>query len=279
MLEHDISAADAADAAVGAGRHALRDFYTGAPPPSGRRPHPTTPAKMISASAPALPAAPHSLPALQLIDVACRRGERLLFAGLEATLAPGELVWLRGGNGRGKTSLLRLVAGLGTPERGRILWDGAPVRRNAAFAEVLTYVAHANALKDDLNALESLAFLARIHGREAELPALRAALARLGLAGRERMPTRSLSQGLRRRVALARLALESRPGPWVLDEPFDALDVAGTAVLHELIAAHRARGGSVLLTSHHLHLDAQAAVTRVADLDALPTTLPEAEAA
>jgi heme exporter protein A len=234
---------------------------------------------MTSVRAAAPPAATPSLPTLKLVDVACRRGERLLFAGLSATVAPGELAWLRGGNGRGKTSLLRLVAGLAAPERGRILWSDAPVRGNAAFARALVYVAHANALKDDLTALEALAFLARIHGRDAGEPALRAALGRLGLGGRERMPVRSLSQGLKRRVALARLALESRPGPWVLDEPFDALDVAGTAVLHELLAAHRARGGSVLLTSHHLHLDAQAQVTRTIELDALPAQLPEAEAA
>lgn len=231
---------------------------------------------MTSASAVDLPAAPTSLPTLRFVDVACRRGERLLFAGLDATVAPGELAWLRGGNGRGKTSLLRLVAGLAAPEHGKILWGETPVRGNAAYAQALVYVAHGNALKDDLSALESLAFLARIHGRDAGLPALRAALARLGLGGRERMPVRSLSQGLRRRVALARLALEERAGPWVLDEPFDALDVAGTAVLHELLAAHRARGGSVLLTSHHLHLDAQAAVTRTIELDALPQSLPEA---
>jgi heme exporter protein A len=204
--------------------------------------------------------------------VACRRGDRLLFAGLDETLAPGELLWLRGANGRGKTSLLRLVAGLALPEHGQILWDGAPTRRNERFAAQLVYVAHANALKDDLSAAESLAFLARVHGRDAGAPAVRAALARLGLAGRERTPTRSLSQGLRRRVALARLALESAPALWVLDEPFDALDVAGTATLHALLAAHRARGGSVLLTSHHLHLDAAAASAglRVLDLDRLP---------
>jgi heme exporter protein A len=218
-------------------------------------------------------ASPSPLPSLRLLDVACRRGDRLLFSGLNETLASGELLWLRGDNGRGKTSLLRLVAGLAAPERGQILWGDAPTRRNERFAGELVYIAHANALKDDLTATESLAFLARVHGRDA------GALARLGLAGRERTPARSLSQGLRRRVALARLALETTPALWVLDEPFDALDVAGTATLHALLAAHRARGGSVLLTSHHLHLDAQAAVTRVADLDALPTTLPEAEAA
>ena len=226
-------------------------------------PHPGTPA----ATTPSPP-----LLSLQLVDVACRRGDRLLFSGLNETLASGELLWLRGGNGRGKTSLLRLVAGLAAPDRGQILWGDAPTRRNERFAGELVYVAHANALKDDLTATESLAFLARVHGRDAGAPALRAALARLGLAGRERTPTRSLSQGLRRRVALARLALETAPSLWVLDEPFDALDVAGTATLHALLAAHRARGGSVLLTSHHLHLDAEAASAgfRVLDLDLSP---------
>ena len=221
---------------------------------------------------PAATTASSPLPSLRLVDVACRRGERLLFTGLHETLAAGELLWLRGGNGRGKTSLLRLVAGLSTPERGQILWGDATTRGNARFAVELVYIAHANALKDDLTAAESLAFLARVHGRDASPGALRAALVRLGLAGRERTPTRSLSQGLRRRVALARLALETAPALWVLDEPFDALDVAGTAVLHALLAAHRARGGSVLLTSHHLHLDAEAASAgfRVLDLDLLP---------
>jgi heme exporter protein A len=220
------------------------------------------------------------LPSLRLVDVACRRGDRLLFAGLDETLAGGELLWLRGGNGRGKTSLLRLVAGLAAPERGQILWGDEPARRSERFAAQLLYIAHTNALKDDLTATESLAFLARIHGRDHSPAALRAALVRLGLAGRERTPTRSLSQGLRRRVALARLALETQPALWVLDEPFDALDVAGTATLHALLAAHRARGGSALLTSHHLHLDVEAASAgfRMLDLDALPAVVPEAAA-
>ena len=220
----------------------------------------------------ATPASPAPLPSLRLVDVACRRGDRILFSGLNETLERGQLLWLRGGNGRGKTSLLRLVAGLAAPERGQILWDGVPTRGTEHFDRALVYIAHANALKDDLTATESLAFLARVHGRDAGAPALRAALARLGLAGRERTPVRSLSQGLRRRVALARLALETGPSLWVLDEPFDALDVAGTATLHALLAAHRARGGSVLLTSHHLHLDGAAAGAgfRVLDLDLLP---------
>ena len=106
------------------------------------------------------------LPSLRLVDVACRRGDRVLFSGLNETLGAGELLWLRGGNGRGKTSLLRLVAGLAAPERGQILWDDAPTRRNERFDSQLVYIAHTNALKDDLTATESLAFLARVHGRE-----------------------------------------------------------------------------------------------------------------
>jgi len=231
-----------------------------------------------------LPPSPRRPPALRLVDVACRRGERVLFTGLNETLGPGELLWLRGGNGRGKTSLLRLVAGLAAPEHGRILWDDIPVRRNPAFQRDLVYVAHTNALKDDLSAAEALAFLARVHGRDASPAAVRAALARFGLASRERAPVRSLSQGLRRRVSLSRLALAPEPGLWVLDEPFDSLDIGATTTLHEVLDAHRAHGGSVLLTSHHLPLSVDAAghalpAPRTLDLDALVAAQSAATAA
>ena len=234
-------------------------------------PAPTPPAALMTPAP--LPPPPRRPPALRLVDVACRRGERVLFTGLDVTLEPGELLWLRGGNGRGKTSLLRLVAGLAAPEQGRILWDDEPVRRNPRFQRSLVYVAHANALKDDLTAAEALAFLARVHGRDAAPASVRAALARFGLASRERAPVRSLSQGQRRRVALARLALAAEPGPWVLDEPFDSLDIGATTTLHEVLDGHRARGGSVLLTSHHLPLSVEAAgpalpAPRTLDLDA-----------
>jgi heme exporter protein A len=223
-------------------------------------------------------------PALRLVDVACRRGDRLLFSGLHETLRAGELLWLRGSNGRGKTSLLRLVAGLAAPEHGRILWDDEPVRRSDRFARELVYVAHTNALKDDLSAAEALGFLARVHGRDASPPAIQAALARLGLAARARAPVRSLSQGQRRRVALARLALAPEPGLWVLDEPFDSLDIGATATLHELLDGHRLRGGSVLLTSHHLPQSVEATAhglpaPRTLDLDDFANGAPPDAAA
>lgn len=193
---------------------------------------------------------PAGLPTLQLADLACRRGGRLLFENVRLALPAGQIVWLRGRNGCGKTSLLRLVAGLSTPERGQVLWGDDPIRRSASYGRQLIYIAHGNALKDDLGAAEALAFLAKVHGRDASPTAVDRALDTLGVAGRRRAPVRTLSQGLRRRVALARLALDDRPALWVLDEPFDALDTDGSQRLQALLAAHQARGGSVLLSSH-----------------------------
>ncbi|MCE2659696.1 MAG: cytochrome c biogenesis heme-transporting ATPase CcmA [Rubrivivax sp.] len=178
-----------------------------------------------------------------------QRGERVLFKGLVLQLQPGEVVWLRGRNGRGKTTLLRILAGLTTPADGEILLQGQPLK-GSLWRSQLTYVAHANALKDDLSATEALAFLVALGGQRAEPAALKAALGRLGVADRARAPVRTLSQGQRRRVALARLALVTTPQLWLLDEPFDALDDIGIGTLNALLAEHSARGGAVLLTSH-----------------------------
>lgn len=196
-----------------------------------------------------------ALPTLQLIDLTCRRGERVLFEGVTLRVAAGQMVWLRGCNGRGKTSLLRLVTGLASPEKGRVLWNGEPIRSSPTYRSELVHIGHANALKEDLTVAESIAFLARIHGRDASVRAIQQALELFGLSSRRRAPVRTLSQGQRRRVALARLAIESRPGLWVLDEPFDALDTEGTQRLNALLTNHQARGGSVLLTSHQPMID------------------------
>lgn len=191
-----------------------------------------------------------ALPTLALSGVACRRGNRRLFAGVSFVVCAGQATWLRGRNGRGKTSLLRLAAGLAPPEAGTLTWGGAPLRRAAQFARQRLYVAHASALKDDLTLAESLRFLARLHERPADAASVRTALERVGLASRHDAPVRTLSQGQRRRGALARLALEREAGLWLLDEPYDALDAEGVACVDELMSGHLARGGSVLLTSH-----------------------------
>jgi heme exporter protein A len=190
------------------------------------------------------------LPTLALTDLACRRGLRQLFHGLELDVAPGQLVWLRGRNGRGKTSLLRLAAGLSVPEAGRVSWGGVDVRRASVYAARRVYIGHANALKEDLTVLESLQFLARLHGRAHDRASLQDALARVGIESRRDAPVRTLSQGQRRRAALARLALERVAALWILDEPYDALDVDGIDCVNRLLHEHLGRGGSVLLTSH-----------------------------
>ena len=183
--------------------------------------------------------------------LACRRGDRLLFEGLDLRIAPGQIVWVRGRNGQGKTSLLRLLAGLTTPAGGSLTWGGEPLRQAGAdFQRRLVYIAHANALKDDLTVQESLQFLARLHQRPVAPQVLADALALLGLASRKDAAVRTLSQGQRRRVALARLLIEPAAALWVLDEPYDALDSEGIAILDEVLAAHALRGGSVVLTSH-----------------------------
>jgi len=190
------------------------------------------------------------LPTLTATDLACRRGNRVLFRGVNLAVRPREATWLRGRNGRGKTSLLRLAAGLAVPDSGKILWGDKPVRAAADYAAQRVYVGHANALKEDLSVTESLTFLARMHGRPSDAPAIRAALERIGMGSRRDALVRTLSQGQRRRATLARLALEQRTSIWILDEPYDALDSDGVQAVNELLHEHLRRGGSVLLTSH-----------------------------
>ena len=191
-----------------------------------------------------------SLPTLAAADLACRRGNRLLFKGVNFSVVAGQAIWLRGRNGRGKTSLLRLASGLASPEAGRICWGGVPVRQAPAMAARRVYVAHASALKDDLTVTESLRFLALLHGRASDLAAVHEALDRVGMASRRDAPVRTLSQGQRRRATLARLALEREASIWILDEPYDALDTDGVDCINGLMHAHLQRGGSILLTSH-----------------------------
>ena len=188
---------------------------------------------------------------LEAVDLCGERGGRPLFRDLRFALAPGQLVWLRGRNGRGKTSLLRLLAGLSTPTGGAVHCAGVPLARaGASWRDRLLFIAHGNALKEDLTVAESLRFLAQLQGRDCDPAQLHGALHRLGVAPLAARPVRTLSQGQRRRVALARLALPQPPSVWLLDEPFDALDDDGVQRLNTLLSEHAVAGGSALLTSH-----------------------------
>ena len=202
---------------------------------------------MTSVTSPLLNAA---APTLSTDSLCGQRGERPLFRNLTLSLQPRQVVWLRGRNGRGKTSLLRLLAGLSAPAHGTVLIDGQPLQKVPGWRSRLLYIAHTNALKDDLSVAEALRFLGRLQGRVPTSDEIDAALARLGVASRRDAPVRTLSQGQRRRATLARLALPQPASIWLLDEPFDALDDEGVQALHGLIADQARRGGSVLLTSH-----------------------------
>lgn len=182
--------------------------------------------------------------------LACDRGDRRLFSAVDLAVTPGQWLQVEGANGVGKTSLLRILAGLAPAAEGHIEWDGQPVAavRDEYHARLL-YLGHAPSIKDDLSALENLQASAAIAGRPLDESTALAALRRIGLKGREDLPTRVLSQGQKRRVALARL-LCSQARLWILDEPFVALDVAAVGQLCEILDEHLVRGGLLLFTSH-----------------------------
>lgn len=188
---------------------------------------------------------------LQLDDLGCRRGERMLFEGLSLTASAGRLLRVQGANGAGKTSLLRMICGLLPPTRGSVRWQGQRVSAlREEFGRQLVYLGHAAALKPELSALENLRVATRLQGLTASPAALQNALRQAGLAEHMQLPTHALSQGQRRRAALARLPLAATAPLWVLDEPFNALDQTAAAWLGELLQAQLARGGIVVLTSH-----------------------------
>lgn len=179
------------------------------------------------------------------------RGGRRLFVDLTLSVLPGTLLRVQGRNGAGKTSLLRMLCGLMPPAAGRVLWRGQPVTPSRDdFHRELVYLGHAPALKDDLSPLENLQAACLLGGQALATAQAMQALAAAGLRGREKRPARMLSQGQRKRVALARLVLAADAALWVLDEPFNALDVDATDWLLGLAGAHLARGGIVVLTSH-----------------------------
>jgi len=184
-------------------------------------------------------------------DLACRRGERLVFAGLWFRLPPGGAVVLTGANGSGKTSLLRLLAGLIAPAAGRLAWGATPIAGDAEHRSRLHYVGHQDAVKPGLTPRETLAFWASLHGRELYrgAPLLDRALAAFALEPVAEWPCRWLSAGQRRRLALSRLFVIPA-ALWLLDEPLAALDHDNQLRLERAIAEHRAAGGRVALATH-----------------------------
>jgi heme exporter protein A len=187
---------------------------------------------------------------LEASELECVRGERTLFSGVSFSVAPGAGLLVQGANGAGKTSLLRIVLGLSPPARGEVSWNGQPIRVLAeAYRREVVYCGHSNALKDDLSAVENVRADAALAGRPMTREEVMAALESVGVGAAAGLPVRSLSQGQKRRTALARLA---RGGAklWVLDEPLTALDAGGVEWLAGMLDAHLAAQGLALVTSH-----------------------------
>lgn len=199
---------------------------------------------------------------LESVGVTAARGDRLLFSQLGFSVDAGAALWVRGDNGSGKTTLLRLLCGLAIPHEGEVRWRGQPVRRlREAFHGELLYLGHAGAIKDDLTARENLRTAALLAGRPCSGAQAAAALDAVGLGAQADLPGRVLSQGQRRRVALARLHLAPLPPLLLLDEPFSALDAGSVDQLCATLAAHLDGGGTLVYSTH------QSVALKAAQLD------------
>ena len=188
---------------------------------------------------------------LEVINLACIRGGRTLFGDLNLSIPPGTFVQVTGANGSGKTSLLRTLCGLLAPERGEVRWQGTDIRKlGEDFATSLTYLGHRNGIKEELTALENLRVACGLSGSKITREKASEALNRTGLAGKEDLPARFLSEGQRRRAALARL-VTSDATLWVLDEVLASLDTAAMGLVNSLLEDHLSDGGIAVVATHH----------------------------
>lgn len=187
---------------------------------------------------------------LQVEQLACRRGERLLFKQLDFSLNAGELLFIEGHNGCGKTTLLKTLANLRQVDEGEIRWQQTPIRQlGETYRQQLAWLGHHNGIKADLSALENLRIYCRLRGLSVSEEDLWQALDNIGLYGYEDLPTQVLSQGQKRRVALSAF-LVNPATLWILDEPFAALDVAAVDQLQAILQQHLANQGMIILTTH-----------------------------
>jgi len=188
---------------------------------------------------------------LEAVELRCERGERLLFDQLSFRLATGGCLHIAGDNGAGKTSLLRILCGLLRPTSGQVRWRDRPIAQvRDEYGADLIYVGHLNGVKDDLTATENLSTWAAMAGLRLDSDRVARALQHLSMDRFAQWPAGQLSQGQKRRIGLARLALASDARIWILDEPFNALDRHGVETLNRLIEQRVKSDGAVVLTTH-----------------------------
>lgn len=186
---------------------------------------------------------------LEAIDLACRRGERLLFKKQNFRLESGQLLLVEGRNGSGKTTLLKTLATLRLQDKGEIHWCGTPLNKlGSGYLEKFSWLGHHNGIKEDLTALENLQ-VARSLQPDNDLK-IADVLYTIGLKGYRHTPARNFSAGMKRRLGLARLLLADTP-LWILDEPQSALDKSGIQLFEDLASQHMDKGGMIVMTSHH----------------------------
>lgn len=187
---------------------------------------------------------------LEISELSSVRGERVLFESLSFSVHPGEMVQVEGRNGCGKTTLLRIIAGLGESDGGKVFWNGQTIQSiREQYHQALLFLGHLTGVKRELTGYENLAFYQSLAVGKVNPDEIWTVLARVGLAGREDIPVAQLSAGQQRRVALARLWMSRQP-LWILDEPLTAIDKQGVRVLEQLFLSHTENGGMVLLTTH-----------------------------
>jgi heme exporter protein A len=187
---------------------------------------------------------------LEATKLGCVRGDRRLFRDLNFSLGPGGLVQVTGPNGSGKTSLLRMICGLLAPAEGEIRWQGANIRSlGEEYFLSISYIGHRNGVKDELTAMENLRVSSGLGGVEVSYAQAADVLDKMGLSGREALPARLLSEGQRRRAALARLMV-CTTALWLLDEVLTSLDTAAVTLVKRVIEEHLSNGGMAIIATH-----------------------------